>query len=61
MTELHTLVSLANVQTLVLGHHIFEHELHPHSGDDVMLLSDIQQLKRTVCKIEQELEKEEQE
>lgn len=58
MTELYILASLANVQTLVLSRHISEHELHPRVGDDVMLLSDIKQLERTVSQMEQELEKE---
>lgn len=61
MTELRTLASLANAQTLVLNQHIFEHELYPRVGDDVMLLSDIRQIEQTVKKMEKELEKESKE
>lgn len=57
MTELHTLASLANVQTIVLSQHILEHDMHPRAGDDIMLISDIKQIEQTVKQMQDELEK----
>lgn len=51
------LASLANAQICVMGRHAAEHEAQHNVADEAMLRDDLENVRRTLDKIEQELEK----
>lgn len=52
------LASLANGQLSVLNRHVLEHEAQHNIADKAMLKDDLENVRRTLDKFEQELEKE---
>jgi uncharacterized membrane protein YcaP (DUF421 family) len=51
------LASLANGQLSVLNRHVLEHEAQHNIADKAMLKDDLENVRRTLDKFEQELEK----
>lgn len=60
MTPIPYLASLGHAQMNVLTRHVYEHSAQHNVADTAMLKDDIDNVRRTLDKIEQELEKERQ-
>lgn len=60
MTPIPHLVSLGHAQMNVLARHAYEHEAQHNTADKAMLKDDIANLRRTLDKLDKELDEEEQ-
>ena len=58
VTTLPYLISLANAQICVMSRHVAEHEAQHNVADEAMLRDDLANVRCTMDKIEQELDRE---